>query len=61
MKRRPRLSVSLCANCTECPSVDIFDDGQVQIGEAPNLVTLSAAEWNELVRAVRAGTLTEVE
>lgn len=60
MERRIVTSVSLCPNCTECPSVEIFDDGKVHIGEAPNIVKLSADEWNELVQAVRAGVLSEV-
>jgi hypothetical protein len=50
---------SLCPCCSECPAVTVYEDG-VTIGEAPNLVTLRAAEWNELVRLVRSGALDEV-
>jgi hypothetical protein len=48
---------SLCPDCTACPEVATYDDGRVTIGEAPNLVTLNRAEWNELVRLVRSGSL----
>ncbi len=48
---------SLCPNCSACPSVEVFDDGKVTIGEAPNLVTLQRPEWNELVKAIRSGVL----
>jgi hypothetical protein len=51
---------SLCPDCEHCPSVEITSDGKVSIGEAPNLVTLRASEWNELVRAVKSGRLAEV-
>ncbi len=53
----PRHTFSLCPACTECPTVEIQDDGSVRIGEAPNLVTLRREEWNELVRGVRSGAL----
>lgn len=52
--------VSLCPACDACPAVEIYDNGMVRVGEAPNIVTLSGAEWNELVRAVTRGDLTEV-
>ena len=52
--------VSLCPACDACPSVEIYENGTVRIGESPNVVTLSAAEWNELVRAVKRGDLAEV-
>jgi hypothetical protein len=51
--------ISLCPACDACPSVEI-DEHEVRIGEAGNLVKLTPAEWNALVRAVRAGELTEV-
>jgi len=53
----PRQTFSLCPACTECPTVEIQDDGNVRIGEAPNLVTLRREEWNELVRGVLSGAL----
>lgn len=52
-------SVSLCPSCGACPSVEI-DERQVRIGEEGNLVTLTPAEWNVLVRLVRDGELREV-
>ena len=52
-------SVTLCPGCDCCPAVEI-DDNEVRIGEAENLVKLNPAEWNELVRAVKRGELTEV-
>lgn len=60
MTRQPKQVVSLCPECSECPVVEIFADGDVQIGEAPNVVTLRPAEWNQLVGAIRRGDLTEV-
>lgn len=57
---KPTLTHSLCPNCSECPAVEVYDDGKVTIGEAPNLVTLQRHEWNELVRAVKTGALGEL-
>lgn len=56
----PRQIHSLCPACDACPAVEVTDDGTVRIGEAPNIVTLEAAAWNELVRAVKSGTLGEI-
>lgn len=53
------IKVSLCPACSECPEVEITDQG-VRIGEDANTVRLSHAEWNELVRLVRSGELREV-
>jgi hypothetical protein len=50
---------TLCPNCTECPEVEISDQG-VTIGEDANTVRLSHTEWNELVRLVKSGALHEV-
>lgn len=58
MDHKPRQVVSLCPDCSACPTVEVFHD-HVRIGEDPNLVTLSHAEWNQLVRAVQRGELTE--
>jgi hypothetical protein len=52
-------SISLCPGCDACPSVEI-DEHEVRIGEAGNLAKLTPAEWNVLVRAIKAGELTEV-
>jgi hypothetical protein len=35
-------------------------DNEVRIGEGANRVTLSLAEWNVLVQAVKRGELNEV-
>jgi hypothetical protein len=53
------IKVSLCEHCSECPEVEITDQG-VTIGEDENIVRLSHAEWNELVRLVKDGKLREV-
>ena len=50
---------TLCPACAACPEVEITDQG-VRIGEDENTVRLSHAEWNELVRLVKAGDLREV-
>ena len=52
-------SISLCPACDSCPRVEI-DEHEIRIGEADNLVKLTPAEWNVLVRAIRAGELAEV-
>ena len=57
MKQTPTRVYSLCPSCSECPTVEVYDDGKVTIGEAPNLVTLQRHEWNELVQAIQTGTL----
>jgi hypothetical protein len=54
-----RIEFTLCPSCTECPEVEITEQG-VSIGEDTNIVRLSHAEWNELVRLVRSGKLREV-
>lgn len=51
--------VSLCPGCDACPSVELAEH-EVRIGEANNLVKLTPAEWNVLVRAIRDGDLTEL-
>lgn len=51
--------VSLCPACSNCPAVEI-DDHEVRIGEGDNRVRLSGAEWNVLVRAIKAGELDEI-
>jgi hypothetical protein len=52
--------ISLCPHCDHCPTVDLSDH-EVHIGEAGNRVTLTPAEWNILVQAVKAGELTELK
>ncbi len=59
MSPTPKQTHSLCPACSECPSVEIYDDA-VRIGEAPNIVTLQPAEWNELVKAIKRGQLAEI-
>lgn len=51
--------ISLCPHCDHCPTVEISDH-EVRIGEAGNLVTLTPAEWNVLVQAIKAGELAEL-
>jgi hypothetical protein len=53
------IKISLCPQCTLCPEVEITDEG-VTIGEDANTVRLSHAEWNELVRLIKAGELQAV-
>lgn len=53
------IKISLCPLCTECPEVEITDKG-VTIGEDANVVRLSHAEWNELVRLIKVGELQAV-
>lgn len=60
MNAIPRQTYSLCPQCSGCPVVEVYEDGHISIGEAPNLVTLSRAEWNELVRGIKSGELSEV-
>jgi len=60
MTTKPTQIHSLCPACSECPAVEIYADGTVRIGEAPNIVTLGRPEWNELVRAIKSGTLAEL-
>ena len=50
---------TLCVHCTECPEVEITDQG-VTIGEDTNAVRLSHAERNEPVRRIKSGELREV-
>lgn len=52
---------SLCPDCDACPEVTMLQDGRVTIGESPNLVTLNAAEWTELVRLIREGVLNPAD
>ncbi len=56
----PKHIHSLCPACSACPAVEIYDNGTVRIGEEPNIVRLRPPEWNELVRAIRAGALREI-
>ncbi len=59
MSPRPKQIFSLCPACSECPSVEVYDD-TVRIGEAPNLAMLRHEEWNELVKAIKSGQLAEI-
>ena len=58
MRNEPK-KFTLCPICEACPEVEITDQG-VTIGEDNNMVRLSYAEWNELVRLVKSGKLLEV-
>jgi len=50
---------SLCTECEPCLEVSIEAD-RVTIGEDDNLVTLTHAEWNQLVALVQNGKLGAV-
>ena len=52
-------TVSLCPSCSACPAVEI-DETEVRIGESDNLVRLSPAEWNLLVRVIKTGEVGEI-
>ncbi len=60
MNNSPKLVVSLCPQCSECPTVEVYEDRQVRIGEAPQIATLDRGQWNELVRAIKSGALKEL-
>ena len=51
---------TLCPACNACPTVEI-DDHEVRIGEGDNVVTLTPAEWDVLVQAIKAGELNQVD
>lgn len=53
------MKFTLCPACTECPEVEITDQG-VTIGEHANTVRLSHAEWNELVALIKRGDIHEI-
>ena len=53
------IKATLCPHCMQCPEVEISDQG-VSIGEDANIVRLSHAEWNELVRLIKRGELAEI-
>ncbi|MGH7935306.1 MAG: hypothetical protein ACREQN_19370 [Candidatus Binataceae bacterium] len=53
------VKVTLCPECGHCPAVEIDDKG-VRIGEDENTVTLTHAEWNDLVVRIRRGELERV-
>ena len=50
---------SLCTECEHCPEVSIEAD-RVRIGETGNLVTLTHAQWNQLVTLVQDGKIGAV-
>jgi len=60
MSPTPKQTHSLCPACSECPSVEVYDDTTVRIGETSNVVTLRREEWNELVKAIKSGQLAEL-
>ena len=53
------VTVSLCPACGACPAVEVRED-EVRIGEAGNLAVLEREEWNELVRLIQSGRLSEL-
>jgi hypothetical protein len=54
MKPTPIRVYSLCPNCLECPTVEVYDDGKETIGEAPNLVTHATSGTSLRRRSRRA-------
>lgn len=57
MNATPKQVYSLCPSCSACPTVEVYDDGTVRIGEGSNQVTLQSGEWNELVNEIQTGAL----
>ena len=60
------IKIKLCPPCpdpdcppSECPEVEITDE-RVTIGEDTNTVTLTHAQWNELVARVRSSELPRI-
>jgi len=53
------IKVTLCPACDACPSVEIDDKG-VLIGEDENTVSLTHAQWNDLVARIQRGELKPV-
>jgi len=53
------IKFTLCPHCTECPEIEITDQG-VRIGEDASTARLSHAEWNELVRLIKTGELPAI-
>jgi hypothetical protein len=53
------IKIKLCPNCTECPSVEITDQG-VTLGEDDNIVRLTHVQWNDLVARIKSGELREI-
>lgn len=51
--------VMLCPACGGCPEIALYDE-EVHIGEKGNFIRLRKEEWNELVKKIRKGELTEV-
>lgn len=53
------IKVKLCPQCGECPEVEITNS-VVTIGEQANTVSLTHAQWNDLVARIRSGELPKV-
>ncbi|MBI2305295.1 MAG: hypothetical protein HYU86_11200 [Chloroflexi bacterium] len=60
MEKKIVRSYVLCPDCTECPTVDIYEEA-VHIGEEGNQVWLKKEEWNRLVEAIQEGKLEAVQ
>ncbi len=54
------IKFSLCPACIACPEIEVTDEG-VKIGEGANSVSLSPAEWNELVALIKRGEVREIQ
>jgi len=55
----PKMRISLCPACSECPEVSIYED-EVWIGEKENLAKLKKQEWNQLVDEIQQGKLKKI-
>jgi len=55
----PIKKATLCPACGACPEIAVYDN-EVRIGEEGNLVRLKKQEWNDLVRKIKTGELSEV-
>jgi hypothetical protein len=59
MKNMEPIKITLCPACSGSPAFEITDD-KVTISVNENTVTLTDAEWNDLVARIRRGELSEV-
>ena len=58
-KIEARTVVLDCGECAACPAVEISAEGVV-IGEDDNVVRLTHAQWNDMVKRILAGELTRL-
>jgi hypothetical protein len=58
-KGKDNKRVLLCPACEGCPEV-VFEKDEVLTGEKGDVAKLTKAQWNDLVRKIKKGELTEV-